>query len=148
MTAPAGHKLTAAQEKALLDVAQDRPSSAREVTQHALAAAGMVRYGRAPKGITPLGASHAAHLLGVTLDTAPWVRAFADMDSAWGERCEAWALAKYAALRVYETSDLELVQARIVAFRTADAAWKAAVQREDRERAAALGVLRAGGGAR
>ena len=115
--APAAHKLTAAQEKALLDVALDRPSNAREVTRHALAVARMLRFDRAPTGITPAGAAHAAHLLGVTLDTAPWVRAFADMDSAWGERCEAWALAKYAALRVYETSDLELVQARIVADR-------------------------------
>ena len=147
MTAPAGHKLTAAQEKALLDVALGRPSTAREVTQHALRVAGMLRGDRAPTGITPAGAALAAHLLGVTLDTAPWAQALADRDAAWRDRGEAWGNVKYACHRVYDPADLEPVKARIAAYRAADAAWKAAGQREDRERAAALGALRAGGGA-
>jgi hypothetical protein len=149
MTAPAtATKLTAAQEAHLLAVAQDRPSDAREVTRHALRVAGMLRFDRAPTGITPSGASHAAHLLGVTLDTGPWAQALAGRDAAWQARSEAWGNVKYACHRVYDPIDLDLVEARIAAFRAADAAWKAAAQREDRERAAALGVLRAGGGAR
>jgi hypothetical protein len=144
--APAAHKLTAAQEKALLDVALDRPSNAREVTRHALAVARMLRFDRAPTGITPAGAAHAAHLLGVTLDTAPWAQALADRDAAWQARSEAWAKAKYACHRVYDPADFEVVRTRITAYRAADEAWKATIQREDRERAAALGVLRATGG--
>jgi hypothetical protein len=149
MTAPvaAPAKLTAAQEKALLEIAQDRPSSAREVTRHALAVAGMLRYDRAPTGITPSGAAHAAHLLGVTLDAGPWAQALAGRDAAWQARSEAWGNAKYACHRAYDPADLEVVRTRIAAFRTAEAVWKAAVQREDRERAAALRALRAGGGA-
>ena len=112
----------------------------------ALAVAGMLRFDRAPTGITPVGAAHAAHLLGVTLDTGPWARALVLRDSAWQQRNEAWALAKYAAQRVYDPADLGLVEARIAAYRVADGAWRAAVQREDRERAAALGLLRATGG--
>ena len=146
--APSAHKLTAAQEKALLDVALDRPSNAREVTRHALKVAGMLRFDRAPTGITPSGAAHAAHLLGLTLDAAPWAQALAGRDAAWQARSEAWGNVKYACHRVYDPADLEPVKARIAAYRTADAAWKAAAQREDRERAAALRVLRAGGGAR
>jgi hypothetical protein len=146
-TATGAHKLSAAQEKALLEIAQDRPSSAREVTLHALAAAGMVRYYHAPEGITPSGAAHAAHLLGVTLDTAPWARALVLRDSAWRERNEAWTLVRYVCQRLDDPGSLATVESRAAAYRTADAAWKATVQREDRERAAALGVLRAGGGA-
>ena len=145
MTTPAC-KLSAAQEAHLLAVAQDRPSDARQVTQHALAVAGMLRFDRAPTGITPSGAAHAAHLLGVTLDTAPWAQALADRDAAWQARSEAWAKAKYACHRVYDPADLEVVRTRISGFRAAEVAWKAAVQQEDRERAAALRVLRAGGG--
>jgi hypothetical protein len=144
MTAPA--KLSEAQKKALLAIAQDRQTSVLGVTRLALAAAGMVRYDRAPTGITPSGAAQAAHLLGVTLDSGPWAQALAGRDAAWQARSEAWACAKYAAQRVYEPSDLDLVEARIAAYRVADGAWKATVQREDRERAAALRVLRAGGG--
>jgi hypothetical protein len=114
---PPYRTLTAAQEAHLLAVAQDRPSNAREVTRHALKVAGMLRGDRAPTGITPSGAAHAAHLLGVELDTGPWAQALADRDNAWRDRGAA------------------------------DEAWKATVQREDRERAAALRVLRAGGGA-
>jgi hypothetical protein len=140
--------LTAAQEAHLLAVAQDQPSSAREVTRHALAAAGMLRHDRAPIGITPSGAAHAAHLLGVTLDTSSWAEALADRDAAWRARSEAWMNVKYAAHRVYEPADLDVVRTRAAEFEAADAAWKQAVHREDRERATALRVLRAGGGAR
>jgi hypothetical protein len=147
MTAP-GHKLTAAQKKALLAIAQDRQTSVLGVTRLALAAAGMVRYDRAPTGITPSGASHAAHLLGVTLDTAPWAQALADRDAALRDRSEAWTLVRYVCQRLDDPGALATVESRAAAFRAADAAWKAAAQREDRERAAALRVLRAGGGAR
>jgi hypothetical protein len=147
MTAP-GHKLTAAQEAHLLAVAQDRPSDARHVTQHALAVAGMLRFDRAPTGNTPAGAAHAAHLLGVTLDTGPWAQALAGRDGAWQVRSRAWVRVRYACQQVYDPADLALAQTCAAEFEAADAAWKAAAQREDRERAAALGVLRAGGGAR
>ena len=138
--------LTPAQEAHLLAVAQDRPSSARAVTQHALAVAGMLRFDRAPMGITPAGAARAAHLLGVTLDLGPWAQALADRDEAWRARNEAWMKARYACQRVYDFADLGLVKTRIAEFEAADAAWTATVPREDRERAAALRVLRAAGG--
>jgi len=145
---PTTRTLTQAQEAHLLAVAQDRPSNARAVTQHALAVAGMLRLDRAPTGITPSGAAHAAHLLGVALDLGPWAQALADRDEAWRARNEAWMKARYACQRVYDFADLGLVKTRIAEFEAADAAWTATVPREDRERAAALRVLRAGGGAR
>lgn len=137
--------LTAAQERALLDIAQGKPSNAREVTRHALAAAKMLRFDRAPTGITPAGAAHAAHLLGVQLDFGPWTQALADRDNAWTARQEAWTVCRYNCQRVDQPADLDTVEARITAYRAADEAWKQAVSREDRERAAALRVLRAGG---
>jgi len=142
--------LTPAQEAHLLAVAQDRPSSARAVTQHALAVAGMLRFDRAPMGITPSGAAHAAHLLGVHVgpEFTAWAQALADRDEAWRARNEAWMKARYACQRVYDFADLGLVKTRIAEFEAADAAWTATVPREDRERAAALRVLRAGGGGR
>ena len=143
---PPYRTLTPAQEAHLLAVAQDRPSNARAVTQHALAVAGMLRLDRAPTGITPSGAAYAAHLLGVKLDFGPWAQALADRDNAWRARSEAWMKARYACQRVYDFADLGLVKTRIAEFEAADAAWTATVPREYRERAAALRVLRAGGG--
>lgn len=143
---PPTRTLTPAQEAHLLAVALDRPSSAREVTRHALAVAGMMRHDRAPIGITPAGAARAAQLLKVTLDLGPWTQALADRDAAWQARSEAWTLVKYACQRVYDPADLASAITRATAFEAADARWKTTVRREDRERAAALRVLRAGGG--